>query len=88
MSRFFMIFIILFGTSTLFAEQESFPFIGVTVSTETVDLVPITTTTSNELQTLASQSKASYGLQYGMQTQDFRTTFTLAGNSNYQSMDV
>lgn len=86
MMRFFILFTFLF--STLFAEQESFPFIGVTVSTQTVELNPIATIAPNTPNNPDSESETTFGLQYGVQTQDFRTTFTIEGNSNYQSMDV
>lgn len=84
MTRFFMVFIFLF--STLFAEQESFPFIGVTVSTQTVDLQPIIEGTGVTRPT--SENETTFGLQYGVQTKDYRTTFTVEGNSNFQSIDV
>ncbi len=86
MTRFFMVFIFLF--STLFAEQESFPFIGVTVSTQTVDLQPIATRAPNRLKIPSSESETTFGLQYGVQTKDYRTTFTVEGNSDFQSIDV
>jgi len=86
MSRFFILFIFLF--STLFAKQESFPFIGVTISTQTVNLKPIAHAPPNLLENPSSQSETAFGIQYGVQTQDFRTTFTVEANSNYQSIDV
>jgi len=86
MMRFFILFMFLFNT--LSAEQESFPFIGVTVSTQTVDLKPIATIAPNRPNNPESESETTFGIQYGVQTQDFRTTFTIEGNSNYQSMDV
>ena len=82
----FILFIFLFNT--LFAEQESFPFIGVTVSTQTVDLKPIVTAPPNRLNNPSSESETTGGIQYGVQTQDFRTTFTVEGNNDYLSMDV
>ena len=86
MTRYFIIFIFLFNT--LFADQESFPFIGVTVSTQTVDLKPIATIAPNRPNNPSSESETTFGLQYGVQTQDFRTTFTVESNSDYQSIDV
>jgi len=88
MSRFFILFIILFSTNTLFAEQESFPFIGVTVSTQTVDLQPIVTDLPNRLNNPSSINETTFGLQFGVQTKDYRTTFTAEGNSDYQTIDV
>lgn len=86
MTRFFILFIFLF--TTLFAEQESFPFIGVTVSSQTVDLKPIASAAPNRLHIPSSESETTFGLQFGLQTQDYRTTFTAEGNSNFQSVDV
>jgi len=91
MSRFFMIFIMIFSTNTLFAEQETFPFIGVTVSSETVDLKPlidISDKNDNKVIRPTSARETTFGLQFGVQTQDYRTTFTVEGNNNFQSVDV
>lgn len=84
--RFFTLFIFLF--STLFAEQETFPFIGVTVSSHTVDLKPIATEPPNRLNIPKSKRETTFGIQYGVQTKDYRTTFTAEGNSNFTSVDV
>ena len=89
MTRFFILFTFLFNTlflTTLSAEQESFPFIGVTVSTQSVDLQPIRQDTGVERPT--SVTETTFGLQYGVQTKDYRTTFTYEGNSNFQTIDV
>ena len=86
MTRFFTLFIFLF--STLFAEQETFPFIGVTVSTQTVSIKPIATEPPNRLNVPSSKRETTFGIQYGVQTQDFRTTFTAEGNSNFTAFDV
>ena len=86
-----MIFIMIFSTNTLFAEQETFPFIGVTVSSETVDLKPliqINDKDGNKLIRPTSARETTFGLQFGVQTQDYRTTFTVEGNNNFQSVDV
>jgi len=90
MSRFFMIFIMIFSTNTLFAEQETFPFIGVTVSSETVDLKPLIDISDKNGKVLrpTSARETTFGLQFGVQTQDYRTTFTVEGNNNFQSVDV
>ena len=86
MSRFFIFFMFLF--TSLFAEQETFPFIGVTVATHTVDLKPIATQEPNNPNNPSSQQETTFGIQYGVQTQDFRTTFSVEGNSDFQSIDV
>jgi len=84
MMRFLILFIFLFNT--LFAESESFPFIGVTVSTQTVDLRPIIKGTGVERPT--SINETTFGLQFGVQTKDYRTTFTAEGNNHFQTIDV
>jgi hypothetical protein len=88
MSRFFILFIVLF--SSLFAEQETYPFIGVTVSTDTVDLKPAVFTSKEGItfKTPTSERETTFGLQYGVQTKDYRTTFTAQGNSDFQAVDV
>jgi hypothetical protein len=86
MTKIFMLFIFLF--STLFAEQESFPFLGITISTQTVDLKPIATKLPNRFNNPATFEKINFGIQYGVQTKDYRTTFTAEGNSDFQSIDV
>jgi len=86
MSRFFILFIFLF--TTLFAEQETFPFIGVTVATHTVDLKSSATKKPNHPKNPASQKETTFGIRYGVQTQDFRTTFSAEANSDFLSMDV
>ena len=84
MTKKFVLFLFLFNI--LFAEQKTFPFIGVTVSTQTVDLKPIIQDTNVDRP--LSSSETTYGIQFGMQTKDYRTTFTAEGNSNFQSVDV
>lgn len=86
MSRFFILFTFLF--TSLFAEQETFPFIGVTVATQTVDLKPIATIAPNTPNNPTSEQETTFGVQYGVQTQDFRTTFSIEGNSDFISMDA
>ncbi len=86
MTKIFVLFLFLFNT--LSAEQESFPFIGVMFSTKTVDLKPIVTDPPNRLNNPDSASETTFGIKYGMQTRDFRTTFSAEGNSNFQSIDV
>ncbi len=86
MTRFFILFIFLFNT--VFADSESYPFIGVTVSTHTVDLKPIVTDAPNRLNNPSSESETTVGFQYGVQTQDFRTTFSIEGNDAFLAMDV
>jgi len=56
---------------------ESFPFIGVTIETHTIDLK----SSSN----LPSEHEKTIGIRYGRQTLDWRTMFTLSLNSDYTS---
>jgi len=88
MSKFFTLFIVLFATSSLFATTESFPFIGVTTSTQTIDLMSEVTDPPNRLENPASVDTTTLGIQYGVQTPDYRTMFTLEGNSDFQTIDV
>jgi len=61
------------------AYEESFPFIGVSISTETVDLKPASA---------SSQKETTGTLRYGQQTLDWRTTFAISGNKNFQTFSL
>lgn len=78
MLRFFVIFVFLFNT--LSAEQEQFGFIGLVGSYENVSFVSDAD--------LSDEKETTFGLRYGRQTQDYRTMFTVAGNSNQQTFAV
>ena len=78
MSRFFILFIFLFNS--LFAGQEQFGFFGVVGSSDTVSFISDAD--------LDDEKETTFGLRFGGQTQDYRTSFTVAGNSNYQSIAV
>lgn len=86
MTRFFVLIFFLFNS--LSAEQETFPFIGVSVSTQTIDLKPIATEPPNRLNNPSSTNETTYGIQYGVQTKDYRTTFSAEGNSDFLTLDV
>lgn len=86
MSRFFILFLFLFAT--LNATQENFPFIGVSISSHTVNLMSSATDKPNIPNNPSSQKENTIGVQYGVQTQTVRTTFTAEGNSDFQSMDA
>lgn len=77
MFKHLMLFSLLF--TSLFAQQESFPFIGVSIATQTVDIKPASA---------SSQRETSFALRYGQQTLDWRTTFAIAGNSNFQTFSL
>jgi len=65
-------------TSLFSYETEEFPFIGLTVSTQSIDIA-----------TIDKQKETSYGLRYGKQTTDWRTMFSLALASNsYRSLGL
>ena len=68
--------------TTLFAQEdlEQFPFIGVTLATHSIDFKSITDASSKDETVL--------GLRYGKQTLDWRTVFTLSGNSDFQTFAV
>ncbi len=80
MLRFTLLFTFLF--TTLFAQQESeqFPFIGATLSTHSIDL--------KSLDQTSSQNETLAGFRYGKQTLDWRTVFTLSGNSDLQTFEM
>lgn len=78
MSKLLILFFFLF--SSLSAEQEQFGFIGLIGSSDTVSFV----SDSN----LSSETETTFGLRFGRQTQDYRTVFTIAGNSNQQTFSV
>jgi hypothetical protein len=42
----------------------------------------------NRLENPASVDTTTLGIQYGVQTPDYRTMFTLEGNSDFQTIDV
>ena len=58
-----------FTLSVLFAEVEEFPFIGVTVSAESSDIL----TTTNKVDNYTS---TNIGIRYGQQTVDWRSMLT------------
>lgn len=64
MSKFILIFALLL-TFALAEDKEEFPFIGITVSTESISLGSAGD----------DQSVTTFGLQYGKQTTDWRTMF-------------
>jgi len=86
MSRFFILCTFLF--TSLFADQEAFPFVGVSTSKHIVDLKSIATEAPNRENNPSSQDETTFGLQYGVQTQNFRTTITAEGTSDFQSIDA
>ncbi len=74
MSRILVLFSLLF--SPLFAQEtEEFPFLGVTVSTQSIDIAH-------------SNNETTLGIRYGKQTVDWRTMFSYFGNSSYKSFTL
>ncbi len=80
MLKFIVFFTLLF--TTLFAQEdlEEFHFIGVSLSTDSIDFKSIANT--------PSQDETSFGIRYGRQTLDWRTLFTLSGNNNFQTFAI
>ncbi len=74
-----IILLSLFLVTSLFArETEEFPFLGITVSTQSVDLANI-----------SNQKETTLGLRYGKQTIDWRTMFTYEyKSSGYKSFSM
>jgi len=70
MSKIILLSLFLF-TSLFAQETEEFPFLGITVSTQSVDL-----------ENLSNQKETTVGLRYGKQTLDWRTMFTYEYKSN------
>ena len=73
-----IILILIFTLSSLFSQEaEKFPFIGLGISAQTIDI----NTQNNKENTIS--------LRYGKQTLDWRTYFTYEfKNTNYQSLSV
>ena len=76
------IVLVSFLFTTLFAQQkaEEFHFIGLTVSTDSMEYE------SNS--GLSDQDETTFGLRYGRQTLDWRTVFTLSGNGDLQNIGL
>jgi hypothetical protein len=77
-----LIVLVTFLFTTIFAQEdlEQFPFIGVTLATHSIDF--------NSITDASSQNETVLGLRYGKQTLDWRTVFTISGNSDFQSFAV
>lgn len=77
-------YIILFSivSTALFSQQdtEQFPFIGITAETHSIDFESIANT--------SREKENSFGIRYGKQTLDWRTVFTLSGNSDLKTFSV
>ncbi|MCO4844483.1 MAG: hypothetical protein KC427_00535 [Sulfurovum sp.] len=77
MSKFILLFTFLFTTLFAQQDQEQFPFIGATLSTHSIDFKSISQT--------STKNETVLGFRYGKQTLDWRTVFTLSGNSDFQT---
>ena len=74
MLRVTLLFLFIF--TSLFAEEtEEFPFLGLVVSTQSIDIDKI-----------SKETETSFGLRYGKQTLDWRTMFTYEFASNGYQM--
>jgi hypothetical protein len=76
MSRILILFSLLF--TSLYCQEEEFPFIGVTVSTHDISIDTAKDDATNE----------SFGIKYGRQTVDWRTMLAFSTNSNYRSFSL
>ena len=80
MSRSLLLFILMVTMLSAQQEKESFPFIGVTLATHSIDF-------NSDTQT-SGQNETVLGIRYGKQTLDWRTMFTLSGNAALQSFSM
>lgn len=60
-------------------DAEEFPFIGLTLSYDTLVFDDLN-------NTLPSDDQTSFGLHLGKQTQEWRTVFSFCGNSDFQTV--
>jgi len=74
MLRVTLIFLFIF-TSLFAKETEEFPFLGITISTQSLDI-----------ENAGKPKETSFGLSYGKQTLDWRTMFTYEFASNGYQM--
>ena len=97
MSRLIVLLALLF--TTLVAKQETFSFIGVSISTETINLEnrakymnkvgDIWTDAEGHSKSLPNiDADSSFSLRYGQQTTDYRTIFAITGNSTFQTASI
>jgi len=97
MSRLIVLLALLF--TTLVAKQETFSFIGVSISTETINLENRAKYMNNVggiWQDSEGNSKSlpnidadsTFSLRYGQQTTDYRTIFAVTGNSTFQTVSI
>ena len=97
MSRLIVLLALLF--TTLVAKQETFSFIGVSISTQTINLENRAKYMNNVggiWQDSEGNSKSlpnidadsSFSLRYGQQTMDYRTIFAITGNSTFQTASI
>ena len=70
-----IIILFLFTFSVLFAEVEEFPFIGVTISAESSDIL----TTTDKID---KHNNTNIGIRYGQQTVDWRSMLTYSRSSS------
>lgn len=80
MSKFILFFTGFFAITFAQADTEQFPFIGANLATHAIDFQSITDT--------SSQNETVLGLRYGKQTLNWRTVFTLSGNSDFQTFAI
>ncbi|SFV71601.1 hypothetical protein MNB_SV-13-1905 [hydrothermal vent metagenome] len=86
MARLLILFAFLF--QSVEAKQETYPFFGISTSLHTMEFKPIVTEAPNRLQLTDTESIKAFGIKYGMQTQDYRTTLSYEASSEFQNLDV
>lgn len=75
-----MVLFFLLHTSLFAKDAEQFPFIGIMLSGDDLDV--------NTLTDTYSLNKNGFGIRYGRQTLDWRTVFTISGNNDFQSAAI
>ena len=79
MTRFLLLFSLIFTSLSTASALEEFPFFGVTVSSDQINL-------NDPFDKL--DSKESFGLRYGKQSTEWRTMFTVEGNGDYATFNI
>jgi opacity protein-like surface antigen len=83
-----MLILFTFLFQTLQAGDETYPFFGISTSLQTIDLQSLVTDAPNRLENPESVDITSFALKYGMQTKDYRTTFSYEVSDEFQTFDI
>jgi len=79
MTRFLLLFTLIFTSFSHASALEEFPFFGISASSDEINL-------DDPFDKL--NSKESFGLRYGKQSTEWRTMFTLQGNSDFTTFSI